>query len=291
MTAESPSPDDRFTSLMLACEEALAAGKDAATFSRDPDVPAEFRPRLDRNLGCLRLLHQVLPRRPDATAEPPKAGLLGRFQLRRRLGFGAFGVVWLAFDPRLRREVALKVPHAGALADEVLRRRFVREAEAAAGLEHANVVTVYEAGEEGPICYIATAYCPGPNLAQWLKEREHPVPPREAAELVAALADGVEHAHGHGVVHRDLKPANVLLAPDGTPKITDFGLAKILSESPAAAEQTQSGAVVGTPAYMAPEQAAARREQVGVAADVWALGVILYELLTGRPPYQADTTL
>jgi serine/threonine-protein kinase len=118
------------------------------------------------------------------------------------------------------------------------------------------------------------------------------VPPREAAVLVAALADGVEHAHRHGVIHRDLKPSNVLLTADGAPKITDFGLAKVLSESqPVAPEQTQSGAIIGTPAYMAPEQAAAQRDQVGPASDIWSLGIILYELLTGRPPFQADTTL
>src|SRR5262245_5780200 len=295
MTADTSPPDDPFTDLLLACEEALAAGPVDSTIPVIPEVPPGMRVRLERNLDCLRLLHEVLPRgrRPAAESDPSEspATFLGRFKLRRRLGQGAFGVVWLAYDPRLKREVALKLPHAGALADEGLRRRFLREAEAAAGLEHPNIVAVHEAGDEGPVCYLVSAYCPGPNLAQWLKQREQPVPAREAAGLVAALADGLEQAHRRGVVHRDLKPANVLLAEDGAPKITDFGLAKVLSESATATGQTQSGAILGTPAYMAPEQAAGRQRHIGPAADIWALGVILYELLTGRPPFQADPAL
>src|SRR5262249_2759314 len=151
------------------------------------------------------------------------------------------GFVFLAFDPVLRREVALKVPRLGALLTEELRRRFVREARLAAGLEHPNLITVYEAGEEGSFCYIASAYCPGPTLRRWLADREEPVPPRTAAQVTAALADALAHVHSRGVLHRDIKPSNVLLDPQGrvipgvgTPRLTDFGLARLadVTESP-----------------------------------------------------------
>src|SRR5262249_25341052 len=177
-----------------------------------------------------------------------------------------------------------------ALSGPALLERFQREARAAAGLDHPHIVPVYEAGAVGPVCYIASAYCPGPTLAQWLKRRDQPVPVREAAELVATLAEAVQHAHGRGVGHRDLKPGNVLLAADDTPRVTDFGLAKVFGAE-GEASQTQSGAVVGTPSYMAPEQAGGQRKAVGPAADVYALGAVLYELLTGRPPFVAETTL
>jgi WD40 repeat protein len=300
MTADRANAEDPFTGLLVACDEALAAGDEASVRASASTVPAELRARLDRGLACLKLLHAVLPGRPpsDAPADPG-GGRLGRFHLLRPLGRGAFGVVWLAHDPDLRREVALKVPRAEALADPDLRDRFVREARAAAGLDHPNIIPVHEAGEAGPVCYLASAYCPGPSLAGWLRGRAEPVPIRQATALVAALAGAVQHAHARGVVHRDLKPANVLLAPlpgdgpdpDGlgfVPRVTDFGLAKFLTG--ADSHLTQTGAVLGTPAYMAPEQGG-NSAAVGPAADVYALGVILYELLTGRAPFVADTPL
>jgi serine/threonine protein kinase len=136
---------------------------------------------------------------------------LERFQIRRELGRGGFGVVFLAYDPLLGREVALKVPRADVLVTPELRERFRREAYAASNLEHPNLVPVYEAGEEGAVCFLIEAYCPGPTLADWLKQRTEPVLFRDAAELMAALADAIQHAHRRGVLHRDLKPANVLL--------------------------------------------------------------------------------
>src|SRR5207253_1457172 len=138
---------------------------------------------------------------------------LGRFQLRRELGRGGFGVVFLAYDPQLGREVALKVPRPDALVSPELRERFHQEARAAAGLDHPNIVPVYEAGALGPICYIASAYCPGMTLDSWLKQHAEPMPLGTAAALVATLAEAVHYAHGRGVLHRDLKPSNILLTP------------------------------------------------------------------------------
>jgi WD40 repeat protein len=305
---DSQTEEEQFASLVAACDDALAAGSALAEIHSN--VPPELRQRLERGVACMKLLRQALPPdhptpvTPTATAPLPPLSQLGRFELRRELGHGAFGVVWLAHDPQLRRDVALKVPRVEALVSVAARQRFLREARAAAGLDHPNVVPVFEAGEVGSICYIASAYCPGSTLAHWLKQREEPVPAKEAALLVATLAEAVEHAHRRGVVHRDLKPSNVLLetlaegAADRkvsgaglgfVPRITDFGLAKLQVESEGA--QTQSGAIVGTPAYMAPEQAGGRNREVGPAADTYALGAILYELLTGRPPFLAETVL
>jgi WD40 repeat protein/serine/threonine protein kinase len=294
--------EEQFASLVAACDDALAAG--SALVEIHTDVPPELRQRLERGVACMKLLRQALPQEPvtPAIPSPGQATLLpacvGRFAVVRELGRGAFGVVYLARDAHLGRDVALKVPKAAALADPGLRERFVREARAAAALDHPNVVPLYEAAEAGDSCYIASAYCPGTTLAAWLKGRDTPVPVRDAAALLATLAGAVEHAHQRGVLHRDLKPSNVLLEPCATgadglgfvPRVTDFGLAKLLSEREEAA-RTQSGAIVGTPAYMAPEQAGGHSREVGPAADVYALGAILYELLTGRPPFQGETVL
>jgi len=232
---------------------------------------------------------------------------IGRFIVCRELGRGGFGVVFLAHDPLLRREVALKVPRTEAFLDPQLRARLHREATIAAGLDHPNIVPIYEAGEAGPVCYIASAYCPGVTLAAWLKEQTVLASFRDAATLMATLAEAVHYAHSRGVVHRDLKPANVLLqsaergspgeeanarpsAPSAIanlqsaiPRIADFGLARHLDDKNGLAQAlTHAGTIVGTPEYMAPEQAGTAAEPVGSAADVYALGVILYEMPAGR---------
>jgi len=181
-----------------------------------------------------------------------------------------------------------------------MQRRFVREAEAAARLSHPNLVAVYEAGQESAICYIAAEFCPGPTLSQWLRQREQPIAVRLAADCARQLAEGVQHAHGRGVLHRDIKPSNILLdataattnAQTATdeeelcPKLTDFGMAKLLEQS---SDETRTGAMIGTPAYMAPEQAAGRARELDARTDVYALGAILYELLTGRRSAQGES--
>jgi serine/threonine-protein kinase len=171
-----------------------------------------------------------------------------------------------------------------ASADELA--RFRTEAEAVAALAHPNVVQVYEVGEHQGRPYFSLEFCAGGSLADRLNGT--PLPPREAARLVETVARAIQHAHGRGLVHRDLKPANVLMAADGTPKVTDFGLAKRVGADQG---RTATGAVLGTPSYMAPEQAGGQGKRVGPAADVYALGAILYECLTGHPPFKAASPL
>lgn len=215
----------------------------------------------------------------------------GRFTIRRWLGGGGFGTVFLAHDERLHRDVALKLPRVHSLAQREVRARFLHEAHAAAQLHHPNLVPVFDAGEKQGICYIASAYCPGPTLDVWLAEQPGPVPIPTAVKLVRQLAEAVHHAHEHRVLHRDIKPSNILLQPDPldaetpVPQITDFGLAKLLDTD---AGMTGTQGLLGTPRYMAPEQAGGSSEPIGPGSDIYALGVVLYEILTGGTPFAAE---
>ena len=229
---------------------------------------------------------EVIATPPFPGASPTGLRQIGRFELREQLGAGGFGVVYRAYDPVLKREVALKLPHVAATLRPEWRERLLREAEAAAGLHHPNIVPVFELGEADGVCYLAMALCRGPSLATWLKKQI--VDPDTAVRMLLPLAEAVDYAHQHGVLHRDIKPQNVLLdpAPDGrglriTPRLTDFGLAKLFhADEPL----TATGLLLGTPQYMAPEQAEGQSKSIGPHTDVYALGAVLYELLTGRPP-------
>ncbi|HEX5271833.1 MAG TPA: serine/threonine-protein kinase, partial [Gemmataceae bacterium] len=231
---------------------------------------------------------------PPAAPAAVERVLVPGYEIVSELGRGGMGVVYKAKQRALNRMVALKMVLAGGHAGAADLARFRTEAEAIARLQHPNIVQVHEVGEHDGKPFFSLEFCAGGALDRKLDGT--PLPPDEAAALVETLARAMQAAHEKGVIHRDLKPANVLLqeAPQGVqslglgiPKITDFGLAKKLDE----ASQTQSGAVMGTPSYMAPEQAGGKSAAIGPLCDVYALGAILYECLTGRPPFKAATAL
>jgi eukaryotic-like serine/threonine-protein kinase len=207
---------------------------------------------------------------------------LGRYRLGEILGQGGMALVYRARDGELDRPVAIKLLADDLAPDEALRRRFLREARLAARLAHPNVVQVYDLGAVDGRPYIVMEYVEGETLAEVL-ERRGRIPAREAAGLALQVCAGLQHAHEAGLVHRDVKPQNILVSADGTLKIADFGIAR----SAQGTRLTEIGDVLGTAAYLAPEQAAG--EEVTAAADIYALGVVFYELLTGRRPYTVET--
>ncbi len=367
MASASPQDTDQQIDHRLeALHEALLANRAAPPSTADPKLAGAEQ--------CLKLLERVRkqagPRDSDwlfgASVEPTGGGgpaidspcefagmrldrdlaprQIGRFSIERRIGEGGFGIVFLAIDPALNRRVALKLPRPEAIVSSRWRERFLREAEAAALLDHPGIVPVFEVGRAGSMCYIVQAWCDGVSLDRWLAARKGPVSPLAAARLIQMLAETVQHAHSRGVLHRDIKPSNILLevasstagnplreksagadtaemrseaTVDGTAaidsvkrgqsspdnasaaaiaedqlaavaRLADFGLARLVDRG---AGQTQSGAVIGTPSYMAPEQAEGLTRQLGVTSDVYALGAVLFELLTGRPPFQEETLL
>ena len=226
---------------------------------------------------------------PASPADRPRfAPIVAGYEILGELGRGGMGVVYKARHLRLNRVVAVKMLRAGDAAPDVV-ARLLAEAEAVARLRHPHIIQLHGVGDAEGRPFLEMEYVAGGSLADRLDGT--PRPPRAMAELVEALARALHEAHRLGVVHRDVKPANVLIAEDGTPKLTDFGLAKLLGASANPVAMTRSGALLGTPSYMAPEQADGRTREVGPAADVHALGVLLYELLTGRRPFPGPSVV
>jgi serine/threonine protein kinase len=221
---------------------------------------------------------------------PPSAGVklryVGDYELLEEIARGGMGIVWRAKQISLNRTVAVKTIRAGALATDDDVQRFLREAEAAANLQHPNIVAIHEVGEHHGQYYFSMDYIAGRDLAAI--RRDGPMPPQQIAALMKTIAETIHFAHQRGTLHRDLKPQNILIDESGEPRITDFGLAKLTGED---SRLTQTGVVMGSPSYMPPEQAAGNLAEIGPHSDVYSLGAILYELLTGRPPFQGATPM
>lgn len=315
-STDSLKLDDYLARLLAALDSGVEGGNSHAPtvdLSARQGLPSQGGPQAEAAIPVSHegSLSEVIPGPGNAgvplRVAPGSPLRIGRFELRRQLGKGGCGIVFLAFDPKLQREVALKIPRPEMLLSADARKRLIREAQAAAEFDHPNLVPVYETGEFGPLCYIATAFCPGQTLGQWLEKQAFPVPVRQAARLVAIVAEAVQHAHDRGVLHRDLKPNNIILQPVREdplaeeppvgscqlrgeyfiPRVVDFGLAKLMERGEPS--DTRTWQILGTPKYMAPEQALAKHRDLGPAADVYALGAILYELLTGCAPYDGAT--
>ncbi len=207
---------------------------------------------------------------------------IGRFEILKKLGAGGFGIVYLAFDSVLDREVALKLPHNEILQSSSAARRFLREAKTSARLTHPYIVQVYDAGQVDNKFFIASRFVKGVSLDEYVSQKGA-LEAKEAATIVGKLAEAVHYAHSRGIIHRDIKPHNIMIDDDGEPYLMDFGLARLETDRD---KITKAGAVIGTPAYMAPEQASSKKtDQVGPLSDQYSLGAVLYELLTGQAPF------
>src|SRR5262245_54106333 len=271
--------------------EMLELGKTPEEVCRDcPELLPEVRQRWRQFQlidGQVRSLLPGVATRPDAGAVAPPGGApappaaFGRYQVRGALGAGGFGAVYLGHDTQLDRPVAIKVLRAEASPAQAEGEPALQEAQRLAQLRHPGIVAVHDVGlHEGQV-YIVSDYLDGPNLGHWLREHRPAWP--EAARIAAAVADALAHAHARLIIHRDVKPSNILLTADRAPVLVDFGLA--LGETQAGG--AEKGIVVGTPSYMSPEQAAGAAHRIDGRTDVYSLGVVLYELLTGRLPFRA----
>jgi len=226
------------------------------------------------------------PVTPDAPAESPDKKSFSRYNILGEIGRGGMGIVYKTYDPKLKRVVALKVLLSGDAASGEEVERFFREAESAASLHHPNIVPIHELDVHEGKHFFTMDFVEGKPLSKVIRETDTGMEPRRAVEIIRDVAKAVHHAHESGVIHRDLKPANILVTPDGRPMVTDFGLAKQVK---ADTSLTHSGTALGTPSYMAPEQARGRVKEIDARTDVYSLGAVLYEAVTGLPPFTGAT--
>jgi serine/threonine protein kinase len=282
----TPNPDvDDVIAGYLKAVETGAPPNPQSLIARYPAFATELGEFFADQRGFQRLTEPI---RAAVAGAPPlgtEVRYFGDYELLEEIARGGMGVVYLARQVSLNRVVALKMILAGTLASSAAVQRFRNEAEAAANLDHPNIVPIYEVGEHEGQQYFSMGLVYGGSLADRL-EKSGPLPPRVAADLVKHLAEAIAFAHERGVIHRDLKPSNVLLDAQGKPKVSDFGLAKRVQKTDG---PTMTGDVLGTPAYMPPEQAAGTVDLVGPSADIYSLGAILYACLTGQPPFQATS--
>ncbi|MGO9465172.1 MAG: protein kinase domain-containing protein [Isosphaeraceae bacterium] len=326
-----PEPDDRLMVVLDAYLQAVESGQSldrTEWLAQYPDLAEELTRFLDEQDRLMRLTEPLRPIAQaaslhrfltddmldvlgDGTGEPresPRGGESPRddalksdtvdggsasklhefsdYVLIEPIAHGGMGTVFKARQRSLNRIVAVKLVRGGALAGDDDRKRFRQEAEAVAALDHPNIVSIYEVGEHDGFSYFSMKLAGGGSLAQRL--HEYTADPRSAAKLVATVARAIHHAHERGILHRDLKPSNIVIDDLGQPQVSDFGLAKRLEDE---SELTQSGTILGTPSYMAPEQASGKRGAVATATDVYGLGAVLYTLLVGRPPFRGDSVL
>jgi WD40 repeat protein len=310
--SDSTNPSSRERRLELVLAEYLQAREAGRTpdkaelLRRHPDLAGDLT-AFFANQAELCRLGEALGRPTPPTSDVATVGLtdttlneegllrlgsFGDYEIVEEIARGGMGVVFRARQVSLGRPVAIKMILAGQLASEADQQRFRTEAQAAANLDHPNIVAIYEVGEHQGQPYFSMPLVEGGSLTRWIERcgphgAATPQHQAEAARLLAAVARAVHHAHQHRILHRDLKPANILLDGHGEPHVTDFGLAKRVEGD---SKVTQTGSIVGTPSYMAPEQAAGRKD-LTTAADVWSLGAVLYEMLTGRPPFRGGNPL